>query len=893
MKTREDFRIPVCTVTRTNIMAGCNKCYEFIERKIGDGLETYGRFVARHPVKILLIMLLANGLLSLGMFRLNYVIDVQKVYAPLNSQAIKDSDKLANTFPDTSGSAFLAYQMPDFGKQAEVIVKPLNGDILNATFLNQVKTLYDFLYTISSTDADGKPVNLQQICARSFGNCSIDGDIFVGNEFIYAVTTGTPISYPSFMHSTRGPVYYEQIVGNAQVNSGVLQSASMLSLRVTLRTDSSYYSDTAKNWQNSFIDRMKEYSSNDFEIVFSTADSLSTELNDNVSGDIAFFSVTFTLMITYACFATMTARCDVVGQKQNLGYAGVIAAALAIASAFGLCCAVGVDFVSIVGVMPFLIIGIGVDDMFMLISGLINSDFSSTIEKRIGNTMRTSGVSITITSLTDLLAFAAGTSSVFLSVRNFCIFSGVAVVFCYINQVTIFAACITINENRTEQNRHYMTCRVLEKSSEDTNPDCYKFCCTGRKPKSTREAESFLDKVPKWILPRLFAPVRGKIIILLLFCVYLAVSILGVTEMKQGLDLRNLVDPDSYYYKYREWLDNNFPGGTPVSIVFPDKMTYSDFKIQSQINDLITTANSEDTVQNNFEINWLSSYKMYPTYDNSSEANFVTGLWSFLADITNNRFRNDIIIDNSSLTIRSSRIHFMSESIKDSQDQGNFMLTMRDIADDSSLSVFMFSPAFIFYEQYVVVLSQTLQTMGIAVAMVFFVTFIFMPHPLLLVYVSVAVAMITVGIFGFLPFLGLTLSSITMIHIIMSIGFSVDFVAHICHGYMISEGESRNERMRNGLNKAGAPIFHGAVSSILGVVMLAAAKSYVFFSFFKVMSIVITFGIAHAVLLLPVILSLIGPSLPKLKPEVPHKTKLEGQTGIELNGVTNGALKVA
>ena len=57
-------------------------------------------------------------------------------------------------------------------------------------------------------------------------------------------------------------------------------------------------------------------------------------------------------------------------------------------------------------------------------SGVTETNYKADVETRIGETMRTSGVSITITSLTDLLAFAAGASSIFLSVRNFCIYSG-------------------------------------------------------------------------------------------------------------------------------------------------------------------------------------------------------------------------------------------------------------------------------------------------------------------------------------------------------------------------------------------------------------------------------------------------------------------------------------
>jgi len=51
--------------------------------------------------------------------------------------------------------------------------------------------------------------------------------------------------------------------------------------------------------------------------------------------------------------------------------------------------------------------------MFILLSGL--ADTSS---------MRTSGVAITITSITDVIAFCAGAASVFPSVRNFSWYTG-------------------------------------------------------------------------------------------------------------------------------------------------------------------------------------------------------------------------------------------------------------------------------------------------------------------------------------------------------------------------------------------------------------------------------------------------------------------------------------
>lgn len=62
--------------------------------------------------------------------------------------------------------------------------------------------------------------------------------------------------------------------------------------------------------------------------------------------------------------------------------------------------------------------------MFILLSGLSGAQGESTVEDKMAATLRASGVGITITSLTDLIAFMAGAASNFIAVRNFCIYTG-------------------------------------------------------------------------------------------------------------------------------------------------------------------------------------------------------------------------------------------------------------------------------------------------------------------------------------------------------------------------------------------------------------------------------------------------------------------------------------
>ena len=103
---------------------------------------------------------------------------------------------------------------------------------------------------------------------------------------------------------------------------------------------------------------------------------------------------------------------------------------------------------------------------------------------------------------------------------------------------------------------------------------------------------------------------------------------------------------------------------------------------------------------------------------------------------------------------------------------------------------------------------------------------------------------------------GVNLDAISMITIIMSIGFSVDFSAHITYGYVISAEDEPTDRVRMALGALGWPIAQGALSTILGVCVLSSVNAYMIVTFFKTVFLVIVIGALHGLVFLPVMLSL-------------------------------------
>ena len=82
----------------------------------------------------------------------------------------------------------------------------------------------------------------------------------------------------------------------------------------------------------------------------------------------------------------------------------------------------------------------------------------------------------------------------------------------------------------------------------------------------------------------------------------------------------------------------------------------------------------------------------------------------------------------------------------------------------------------------------------------------------------------------------------------------------------------------------GSSVFHGGFSTFLAIVLTAPSSSYVFIIFFRLWFSIILFGMSNGFMLLPVILSFIGPTYtPSVKPKV--HSKLEQSATIKVQDI--------
>ncbi|XP_069116342.1 patched domain-containing protein 3-like [Argopecten irradians] len=862
------------------------RIYKKWEDILGTPFVKYGALVSRYPWHVLIACVTINSLLGLGLIWVKTETDTETLYTPQNSQSKADRATVQSIFTeDKSGTNFYGKSLTEENMYADVILRSKDGsNILTTKYVDEVERIYNFIKDNISITSNYSTLFLENICALRRGKCVVDGDIVFSTAFRTAMASNT-IDYPLFDFE-----YLSALFGDAQSSGGYLTSAKMVRLYIFLRQDTVTAVEWSTAWEERLIEVLGSFSSPLMDIAYKTSGSLDTELDKNVNGDVLLFALTFTMMLTYAGIATSGGDC--VSDRQNLGRAGVFATCFAILGAFGLVSLTGVDFVTIVGTLPFLIIGIGLDDMFILMSCLADCSSKSSIEEKIKETLRTGGVAITITSVTDFLAFAIGASASFISVRNFCIYAGVAVIFCYLNQLAIFVPCMVINERRVNRNNHCGTCRPIKPRKElraEGKSVCYTFCCGGQPPRNRKDNESPLEKYPKRLFQFLVKNPLAKVGIIIMFIAYIAATVYGIMNFKRGLLLSYLVTKDSYFYTHSKLQEDHFTTEITIGFTITETLNYSDVTTQNQISDLFSDAVTDDDINPSIRSNWLADYKSSLFYSNVSEARFITGLKAFL--ILRTDHANDVVFNDNETNIVGARFFVFTKNLPESAQQGNIMLRMREVAYNSPLPVVCFSWPFVFFDEYASVFQITLTTVGVAIAAMFVVTIVFMPHPLLVACVTVTMVMICAGMFGFMYYWDLTLSAITMIDIVMSIGFSVDFSAHICHAYITVEGTTRKDRVHNALNRSGGPIINAALSSIMGIFILAFSSSYIFRSFFKLMFLVMVFGLGHALLLLPVIFSWVGPVTEETPSSADNEVRIQTISGpvdnqINANGST-------
>lgn len=159
------------------------------------------------------------------------------------------------------------------------------------------------------------------------------------------------------------------------------------------------------------------------------------------------------------------------------------------------------------------------------------------------------------------------------------------------------------------------------------------------------------------------------------------------------------------------------------------------------------------------------------------------------------------------------------------------MDSIRDSVDNTALggagNAVAFAEAFLQYEQYKRIGGEALRNIALAFVMIAVVILLLLGNILASVVTIFCVCSAVVEVVGFMHLWGLTIDSVVVIFVVISLGLSVDYSAHIAHGYLFAHGD-KSQRRQTCLVDTGAAVFNGGASTMLAVILLSSAATYVF-----------------------------------------------------------------
>ncbi|NWV82007.1 PTC1 protein, partial [Dasyornis broadbenti] len=176
---------------------------------------------------------------------------------------------------------------------------------------------------------------------------------------------------------------------------------------------------------------------------------------------------------------------------------------------------------------------------------------------------------------------------------------------------------------------------------------------------------------------------------------------------------------------------------------------------------------------------------------------------------------------------------------------------------------------FLFWEQYIGLRHWLLLSISVVLACTFLVCALFLLNPWTAGIIVVVLALMTVELFGMMGLIGIKLSAVPVVILIASVGIGVEFTVHVALAFLTAMGD-RNRRAVLALEHMFAPVLDGAVSTLLGVLMLAGSEfDFIVRYFFAVLAILTILGVLNGLVLLPVLLSFFGP-YPEVSPANGH-----------------------
>ncbi|KAJ8765051.1 hypothetical protein K2173_010527 [Erythroxylum novogranatense] len=540
---------------------------------ISNFYRQYGRWVARNPTIVLCLSLAVVAVLCVGLIRFEVETRPEKLWVGHGSKAAEEKQFFdSHLAPFYRIEQLILATSPDAksGKRPSIV----SDD--NILLLFEIQKKVD---GIRANYSGSMVISLTDICLKPLGeDCATQSVLqyFKMDPDNYDSYGGVQHAEYCFQHYTsaetclsafQAPVDPSTALGGFSGNNYSEATAFVITYPVNNVIDEGG-NEKAVAWEKAFIQLVEEelipmVQSNNLTLSYSSEVSIEEELKRESTADVVTIVVSYIVMFAYISITlgdVPQLSTFYISSKVLLGLSGVLLVMLSVLGSAGLFSAIGVKSTLIImEVIPFLVLAVGVDNMCILVHAVKRQSRELPLEERISNALVEVGPSITLASLSEILAFAVGSFIPMPACRVFSMFAALAVLLDFLLQVTAFVALIVIDCWRAEDNRiDCFPCIKVPSSSGESHEGIY------------QRTPGLLGRYMKEVHAPILSLWGVKVAVVVVFFAFALASIALCTRLDSGLEQKIVLPRDSYLQGYFNNVSEYLRVGPPLYFVVKD-----------------------------------------------------------------------------------------------------------------------------------------------------------------------------------------------------------------------------------------------------------------------------------------------------------------------------------
>uniref|UniRef100_A0A8R1HT13 SSD domain-containing protein n=1 Tax=Caenorhabditis japonica TaxID=281687 RepID=A0A8R1HT13_CAEJA len=858
MQEGEEFIHRPTVVSTSSTSRPKNKTFEllgpFSNISLADMYKTWGNIIGRFPIPFVIATVIMCSA-GLGIIGLQMKDNVRDGYTPSNSEA-RFENRLYREFLESEGDPVMT---------TVLITAKDEGSMHRISHLEEAHQ--QWLYISKNLEADVG--NDERMKFSDFCGHYCQANDIVG-YFLDAFKTksanpeldGYHLNYPIAtimgykLHLERN--FFGVTVNDS--NSKVTNIVNMKVLTLPVLSEVKTYEDTEKlnKWELAVYNYATEYSADPnhlIEINVIGAEVVDTEMNKDAQKMVPYFVVGIISMILFI-FMTVSISATYYGYFSwrilLIALACLLVPILAIVTAFGINNMLGNRTNSPMMIMPFLINGIGVNDAFLTLQNWLQHSPDLPPGKRLGYMLAEAGPSITTTTLTNVIVFLIGWMNPTEEMSIFCLGCAISLLLAYVYTLTFFCPVLVL----------LLSKRVKAPSTLE------------------KTFNKFLEVYAKIICSR-----WTFLLLLIGSLVYWGFGVYGTLGIRAVLNTAKILPLETPIRKPNRIIEETvWKEFYPVTVIVNNPVNISNSTELDAFKRLVHDFESMKKCRGTeYTISPIRDYETYfygvgaedfdyeeESVQNTSISFDFSKLSGFLANPIYKHHKGTMKLNFSNpVPIRKMQLIFAYENVTSWDDRIQIMKDWRHIAKShENLNVSVWNVNAMFVDQMLSLKGLAIQNALTTLGCMAIVCVVFIRNPLSVGLATAAILSISVGVTGYLCFWDLDLDPVTLCAVIVSIGMSVDFVAHVACHYQVRykefeedgivkrvEMKTPESRVVNSLSNVLWPMVQSAFSTLLCVLPLAILQNYLPMVFVKTILLVVIWGMAHGLILLPCILA--------------------------------------